>query len=101
MLLDGEGLLHAPEARAAMRELGITTLEKWPAHSGDLNPQEHVWSTAEDDLREMEDGHESFEDWKKLVPTACKMYKSPEKLVPMMARKVKECLDRGGAALDE
>ena len=38
---------------------------------------------------------------KKLVHTAVKMYKSPQKLVPMMARKIKECLEKQGAALDE
>ena len=101
LLLDGEGLLHAPEAKGAMRQLNINILEKWPAHSGELNPQEHVWATTEDDLRTLENGKESFQDWKKLVITAAKMYKSPEKLVGMMARKVRECLERKGASLNE
>jgi len=101
LLLDGEGLLHAPEAKGAMRKLNIITVEKYPAHSGELNPQEHVWSTTETDLRDLENGKESFEDWKKLVITAAKMYKSPEKLVGKMAKKVRECLDRQGASLNE
>ena len=47
LLLDGEKLLHAPEAKAAMREAHITTLPGWPASSPELNPQEHIWSIAE------------------------------------------------------
>ncbi len=42
LLLDGESLLHAPPAKRAMREHGITTLDDWPGYSPELNPQEHV-----------------------------------------------------------
>ena len=59
-----------------------------------------VWSTAEDDLRDLEAGDEDFEDWKKLVIEACNDYKSPEKLVGSMAKKVRLCLERDGAMLD-
>jgi len=42
LLLDGEPLLHAPPAKRAMQEFGITTLPDWPASSPELNPAEHV-----------------------------------------------------------
>ena len=46
ILLDGERLLNAPVAKTALASGGITTLPNWPAHSPQLNPQEHVWSTG-------------------------------------------------------
>ena len=42
LLLDEEPLLHAPPAKRAMQEFGITTLPDWPASSPELNPAEHV-----------------------------------------------------------
>jgi len=42
ILLDGEKLLHAPVAKAAMTAGGIKTLQGWPKSSPDLNPQENV-----------------------------------------------------------
>ncbi len=101
LLLDGEPLLHAPEAKRAMGEHGITTLKDWPGYSPELNPQEHVWSRAEPDLRALETGEDSFVDWKKKVFAAIRVYPSPEKLVGSMARKCADCLKRHGAMLDE
>lgn len=101
LLFDGESLLHAPEAKRAMREHGITTLPDWPAYSPELNPQEHVWARSEPQLRDLEDDGESFDAWKKKVLKAVKQYPSPEKLVASMARRCKECLARKGAMLDE
>jgi hypothetical protein len=59
-----------------------------------------VWGWAEDKIRELEEGDETFEEWKKIVLTTLKSYPSPEKLVGGMAKKVAQCLERGGAALD-
>ena len=67
LLLDGEKLLHAPEANKVMKEFQIKTLPDWPGYSPELNPQEHVWSRAEPLLRELEAGDETFEDWKPKV----------------------------------
>lgn len=101
VLLDGEALLHAPEAKRAMRQQHIVTLPDWPGYSPELNPQEHVWSRAEPQLRAMETGRESFDEWKKKVLRAVRAYPSAEKLVPSMARRCKDCLARNGAMLDE
>ena len=46
ILTDGEHLLHAPEAKAAMARAGIEVLKNWPGYSPALNPQENVWSKA-------------------------------------------------------
>lgn len=43
VLLDGEPLLHAPPAKAALRNSNVTVLPNWPKYSAQLNPQEHVW----------------------------------------------------------
>ena len=101
LLLDGEGLLHAPPAKRAMRENGISTLKDWPGYSPELNPAEHVWSQAEPKLRELESGYDEFAEWKKKVLAAVRAYPSPEKLVGSMARRVKDCLDRNGAMIDD
>jgi len=47
ILLDSEGLMHAPPARAALRECGISVLPNWPKYSAELNPQENCWSWVE------------------------------------------------------
>ena len=44
-----------------------------------------VWGWAEDKIRELEKGDESFEEWKKIVPATLKSYPAPEKLVGGMA----------------
>ena len=55
ILLDGEKLLKAPCARAALASGGVTVENAWPGYSPDLNPQEHVWAWAEKKLKENED----------------------------------------------
>ena len=96
LLLDGESVQHTPEAKAAMTEFGFTALAKWAPSSPELNPQEHVWAGAEPELRKSEDGHESFEDWKKLLVPAVKAYPACKKLIPSMAKRVQMCLDNEG-----
>ena len=51
ILLDSEPLLHKPVAKRALRAANISVLPNWPKYSPDLNPQEHVWSWAEEKLR--------------------------------------------------
>ena len=100
ILLDGEKLLHAPAAKNAYKEFGITTLPKWPKYNPDLNPQENVWSRAEPTVRLMETGREPFEQWTKKVVKACNTYPSPQKLIGSMARRCKQVLERQGAMAD-
>ena len=44
ILLDGESLLVKPCAKAEMKKGGVSVLPGWPPYSGQLNPQENVWS---------------------------------------------------------
>ena len=100
ILLDSEPVLHGPEARRAYREANITVEPGWPKYSPDLNPQEHVWSAAEPALRKMEKGNETFELWQELLVPAVQKYAHAEKLVGSMAKRIKQCIDRNGAATD-
>ena len=100
ILLDGEKVLHAPQAKAAYRAAGIVVESGWPGHSPDLNPQENVWSKTEPILRKRETGKESFETWKTLLIPAVTSYETPEKLVGSMANRVAQCIERKGAATD-
>ena len=99
LLLDGEKLLHAPPARKAYADGGITILPNWPKYSPDLNPQENVWAWAEPRLRELETDTTSFPDWTKLCLQAVKAYPSKEKLVATLAKRVEMLLDRNGSML--
>ena len=74
VLLDGERLLHGPEARSAMAEFGITVLPGWPSYSPDLNPQENVWSWAEDRLRDIELDSDTFGQFQVKVMRAVSEY---------------------------
>lgn len=99
ILLDGEPLLHAPPAKRSMAKFGISVLPGWPKYSAELNPQENVWPKGEVILRDLEKPGDSFETFQKNVEKAVRMYPSPEKLVPSMTKRVKECLERGGDPL--
>ena len=62
LLLDGERLLNADCALAAMEQKGICLLDGWPKFSPHLNPQENVWLIAEKALRDAESETGTFED---------------------------------------
>ena len=97
LLLDGEKLLHAPAAKAAMKRHGMSTMPGWPAYSPDLNPQEHVWSWAEPALRKLEKDGDSFQAWQKKCIKAVNAYPSKTKLVGTMAKRVKKVILKKGA----
>ena len=101
VLLDGEALLHGPSAKAAMAEFGITVLPGWPSYSPDLNPQENVWSWAEDKLRGIELDSDGFGDFQIKVMRAVCAYpiESGAKLVPCIGHRLKEVIEAKGAAL--
>ena len=101
VLLDGEKLLHAPVTKAAMRIEGITVLPGWPPRSPELNPQENVWPWAEKHLRlELEGIQDDFQIFRKNIVKAVKAYPSSKKLVGSMAKKIAQCLERGGGMVD-
>ena len=97
ILLDGEPLLHAPEAAAACAEFGITVLPNWPAYSPDLNPQENVWPWIEKHLRKQEAAGDSFAVFKQRVSRAAAAYPDAERLVASLAARMRECIERKGA----
>ena len=101
VLLDGEVLLHGPSAKAAMAEFGITVLPGWPSYSPDLNPQENVWSWAEDKLRDIELDSDGFGDFQIKVMRAVCAYpiESGAKLVPCIGHRLKEVIEAKGLAL--
>ena len=104
ILLDGESLLHAPPAKAAMKEFNITLLPKWPPHSPELNPQENVWPWAEDELRRIEKAEgedETFETFQTHVLTAVRAYPSYKKLVGSMSKRIAKCIKNNGGPIDQ
>jgi len=100
ILLDGEKLLRAPPAKRAYAAANISLLAPWPPYSPELNPQEHVWSRAEPELRKLENGRDKFVPWQKKVFKAIGMYSGSHKLVAGMAKKIRDCIARDGAMLD-
>ena len=99
ILLDGEQLLHAPVAKAAMEGVGLAVLQSWPKYSPDLSPQENVWAWAEERLREKETDGDSFETFKKRVVVACRAYPHADKLVGGMAKRVKLLMEKHGGSV--
>ena len=93
--------MHSPPAKAAMASQGITVLPGWPKYSPDMNPQENVWKVAEAELRKLEDKRddESFESFQKLVLKAVKAVPGTAKLIPSMARRMKEVVEAQGAKI--
>ena len=98
ILLDGEKLLHAPVAKAAMVKGGIKVFPKWPGYSPDLNPQEHVWAFTEDEVRDVEKDNDTFEIFQQRLVTACRKYPADQakKLVFGMAKRMQKLVDRKG-----
>ena len=96
VLFDGESLIHGPEAKAAMTEAGITVLPGWPSYSPDLNPQENVWSLAEDRLRDLEVDSDSFGHFQIKVMRAVCDYpiESAAKLIPAMGKRLQEVIGK-------
>ena len=101
ILLDGEELFHAPEAKAAYGEHGITCLPNWPADSPDMNPQENVWPWAEKEVRRMETDGESFETFVNNALTALHRFPGADKLVGSMAKRIRKVISGGGAIIDQ
>ena len=83
-----------------MTDGGITVFPRWPGYSPDLNPQENVWSWCEDELREEEDDDISFEEFCKLLLKVVKKYPYAKKLVPGMAKRMQELVDKKGHHID-
>lgn len=100
VLMDSEPVLHGPETKAAYKKARITIEPAWPKYSPELNPQEHVWTRAEPELRRLEDGDETFEEWREMLADAINAYPAPEKLIPSMAKRVQECMARQGQMID-
>ena len=103
VLLDGEGLLHAPPAKAAFADFGIKAFPGWPASSPDLNPQENVWPQAERRLRVLDkDDNSTFADFQKVALKAVRDYPtaSAKRLVPSMTQRLEEVIQREGGIID-
>jgi transposase len=98
ILLDGEGLLHGPEAKAEMAKANVSAFPDWAGYSPDLNPQENVWAWAENDVRAHEKNSDSFEMFQKRVLKSTRSYPTAyaKKLVPGMAKRMKKLLKRQG-----
>ena len=99
ILLDGEAMLRAESAKSTMESRNIKLLEDWPKYSPDLNPQEHVWKTAEEILRRSEKPSDTFEDFQKRCLSAVLKHPSPAKLVPSMAKRTNMVHDANGAMI--
>ncbi len=99
ILLDGEPLLHAPEAARACQECGITVLPDWPAYSPDLNPQENVWPWIEKRLRKEEARGDTIAVFKRRLTRAAAQYPDADRLVASLAERMQECIKRKGAMI--
>ncbi len=99
ILLDGEKLLHGPAAKRAMQAGKISVFPGWPSYSPDLNPQENVWTVAEEKLRELEEDDDDFDMFKKRLLSAVKAYPtaSAKKMVPGMSHRMQLVVDKQGA----
>lgn len=102
ILLDGEKLLHAPAAKAALKFMNVTILPGWPKYSPDLNPQENVWAWAEPELRRREKATDTFQHFGNKVVSAVNAYPvaSKLKLIPAVSKRCKQVLEQEGAMLD-
>lgn len=99
ILVDGERLMHAPEAKAALAEWNIKALPRWPAYSPDLNPQEHIWPWSEAKVRELEKDNDTFDDFGDKVLEAIKKYPSVDNLYSSMPKRMRLCIEEKGGAI--
>ena len=99
ILLDGEKLLHAPEAKAAYRKFNITIEPAWPGYSPEFNPQENIWARAEPELRKLETGRDSFPVWQKKMLKACDNIPGADKLIGSMAKRIEQCIQNKGGMI--
>ena len=97
ILLDGEPLMHAPEAKAALEECGIKLLQPWPAYSPDLNPQENVWPWLGKTLRRDERDTDSLGTFRTRLTRLATQYPNPEGLIASMPGRIATCLQKHGA----
>ena len=98
LLLDGEKLMHTPEAKAALRDADVQLLPNWPANSPDLNPQENMWPWLEDKLRSAEKPSDTFKSFKGRLRTLARGFPDSVTLIPSLRKRVVECLKRKGGA---
>ena len=97
VLLDGEGIMHTPDAKLEMERCGPRPLPGWPASSPDLNPQENAWAWTEKRLRKAEKKSDSFTVFKRRAVEISKQYPSGFKLVPGLPARMALCIRRSGA----
>ena len=99
ILLDGEPLLHCPEAKVMMKKYNITALPGWPKYSPDMNPQENVWAWAEPALRKLEKPQDTLSKFQENVLKTVRAYPSAGKLVGAMAKRCKLVEDALGGMI--
>ena len=103
LLLDGDTVFRAPEAKAAYKKHGITLLPDWPPHTPMMNPQENVWPWTETYLREeleSEAKRVDIETFKRDIQKAVQSYVGADKLVGSMVKRVRQCLETEGYFID-
>ena len=97
ILFDGEPLLHANEAEAALDEFGILLSAGLASEFPDLNPQENVWPWLGSALRKQELTTESSAVFRARLTRLAAKYPSPKKLIASMPNRTAACLAKGGA----